>query len=178
MKFDLQQIILGLRSTPETLRVLLSNLPESWTHTNEGPDTWSPYDVVGHLIHGEKTDWIPRMEIILSDRDDKTFQPFDRFAQFQDSQGKKLSQLLEEFAQLRKKNLDILTQKNLTDSDLQKKGMHPALGEVTLGQLLSTWVVHDLNHLAQISRVMAHQYKKEVGPWEAYLGILHTGKKN
>jgi uncharacterized damage-inducible protein DinB len=174
----LHELIPILNKTPETIQVLLHDLPESWTHTNEGLDTWSPYDVVGHLIHGEKTDWIPRMEIILSDRDDKTFQPFDRFAQFQDSQGKTLSQLLEEFAQLRKKNLDILTQKNLTDSDLQKKGMHPALGEVTLGQLLSTWVVHDLNHLAQISRVMAHQYKKEVGPWEAYLGILHTGKKN
>jgi uncharacterized damage-inducible protein DinB len=139
---------------------------------NEGGETWNPYDIIGHFIHCEKTDWLSRMEIILSEKPDKTFEPFDRFAHFEISKGKSLDQLLEEFALLRQKSIEFLTSKQLTENELVSKGIHPAFGEVTLSQLLSTWVVHDLNHLAQIARVMAFQYKSEVGPWNAYLGIL------
>jgi uncharacterized damage-inducible protein DinB len=140
--------------------------------SNEGREPWSPYDIIGHLIHGEKTDWIPRMEIILSQNDNRTFAPFDRFAQFQDSRGKTLKQLLSEFNTLRKQNIHQLRSKKLTHRELLLTGTHPALGTVSLSQLLSTWVVHDLNHLAQISRIMAKQYATEVGPWFQYLGIL------
>lgn len=172
MKFNLTQAIEILERTPSTLGTLLHGLSEEWTDNNEGAETWSPYDVIGHLIHGEKTDWMQRLEIILSDQGNKTFEPFDRFAQFQESIGKTLGQLLAEFKDIRTENLQYLKSKNLIEIDFQKKGMHPALGEATLENLLSTWVVHDLNHLAQISRIMAKQYKEEVGPWVEYLPIL------
>ncbi|HEX5168048.1 MAG TPA: DinB family protein, partial [Cyclobacteriaceae bacterium] len=150
------------------------NISSDWTAPNEGGQSWSAYDIVGHLIHGEKTDWIPRTEIILSDKQEKAFEPFDRFAQFEASKGKSLNQLLDEFRMLRKKNVEYLRSKNITKMDLEKKGIHPAFGEVTLSQLLSTWVVHDLNHISQVSRVMAKQYKEEVGPWIEYLRILQS----
>ena len=173
MKFSLERALEILEATPAVLSELLSGLSENWTHQNEGPETWSPYDIVGHFIHGEKTDWIPRMEIILSDQKDKTFEPFDRFAQFSDSKGKDLEQLLEEFRVLRQKNIAHLRSKSLTEADLAQKGTHPELGPVSLSELLSSWVVHDLNHLGQISRVMAHQLREEVGPWRVYMGILN-----
>lgn len=173
MKFTVEKSFEILERTPGVLRSMLHGLSPEWAHQNEGGDTWSPYDIVGHLIHGEKTDWIPRMEIILSGKPERTFQPFDRFAQFEESKGKSLEQLLDEFENLRFQNLQLLTSKELRSTDLAEKGTHPALGEATLAQLLATWTVHDLNHIAQISRVMARQYKTEVGPWVEYLHILH-----
>jgi len=172
MKFDINQGILILERTPTVLNSFLHDMHSVWITPNEGADTWSPYDIVGHLIHGEKTDWMARAEIILSDKPNKTFETFDRFAQFENSKGKSLNKLLEEFEKLRIENLKKLKSWNLSDNDLNKEGIHPQLGRSTLGQLLSTWVVHDLGHLAQISRVMAKQYKTEVGPWIEYLGIL------
>ena len=172
MEFRLHHAIQILERTPNVLNVLLRDLDANWTSSNEGLETWSPYDIIGHFIHGELTDWIPRAEIILSDKADKSFTPFDRFAQFQNSKGKTLDQLLDEFAYLRKRNLEKLNAFNLADGDLDKTGIHPDFGAVTLRQLLSTWVVHDLNHLGQIERVMAKQYYEEVGPWVPYLKIL------
>ena len=172
MNFDLAKSIEILERTPDVLIVMLQNIADDWTSNNEGLKTWNVYDIIGHLIEGEKTDWIPRMEIVLSDKQDKTFEPFDRFAQFEISKGKSLKELLEEFKGLRKKNLEHLRSKKLTTKDYEKKGIHPTFGEVTLSQLLSTWTVHDLNHIAQISRVMAKQYKVEVGPWIKFLKIL------
>ena len=172
MKFELNQAVDSLKRTPTVLRVLLKDLPEEWTHTNEGPETWSPFDVLGHLIHGEKTDWVLRANIILSDKEDKNFESFDRFAQFKDSLGKTLEDLLDEFEQLRKENLKAILTMNLKADDFIKEGIHPEFGPVNLKQLLSTWVVHDLGHIAQISRVMAKQYFHEVGPWTKYLNIL------
>jgi hypothetical protein len=172
MTFTLEKSIEILERTPDVLNVMLQNLSTEWTANNEGGETWSAYDIVGHLIHGEKTDWMPRAGIILSSKADKTFEKFDRFSQFEDSKGKSLAELLVEFKILRKKNIELLRSKNLKQSDFRQKGIHPAFGEVTLSQLLSTWVVHDLNHIAQISRVIAKQYKTEVGPWVEYLGVL------
>ncbi|MEZ5017674.1 MAG: DinB family protein [Flavipsychrobacter sp.] len=172
MQYNLNEAVTILSRTPEVLNSLLKNLPKDWVKNNEGADTWSPYDVVGHMVHGERKDWTERMNIILSDAEDKTFQPFDRFAQLTESKGKSMEILLEDFAILRARNLLLLQEANITDVDLDKKGIHPALGEVTLRQLLSTWVVHDLNHTAQITRVMAKQYKENVGPWQEYLRIL------
>lgn len=172
MQFNLTQSIEILERTPNVLQTLLQDLSENWTNHTEGPDTWSPYDVIGHLIHGEKTDWIPRMEIILSGDQAKEFTRFDRFAQFENSKGKSLQELLDEFKMLRKENLQKLKSKNISETDLDKTGIHPAFGEVSLKQLLATWVVHDLNHIVQISRVMAKQYKVAVGPWIEYLGVL------
>ncbi|HTJ52003.1 MAG TPA: DinB family protein [Cyclobacteriaceae bacterium] len=172
MQFDLNKSLEILERTPFVLEAMLNGLSEEWIRNNEGHETWSPYDVVGHLIYGEKTDWIPRMEIILSQKGDRAFVPFDRFAQFTESANKTLTQLLEEFKTLRKQNIERLRSKDLTQNDFVLTGIHPAFGEVTLAQLLSTWVVHDLNHISQISRVMAKQYKAEVGPWYEYLGIL------
>lgn len=172
MNFSLSKSIEILERTPDVLITLLQNVSTDWTSVNEGGETWSVYDIIGHLIHGEKTDWVPRMDIILSDKQDKTFEPFDRFAQFEESKGKSLAQLLDEFKNLRQKNIAHLRSKQLTDKDFEKKGIHPAFGEVTLMQLLATWTVHDLNHIAQITRVMARQYKTDVGPWVEYLKIL------
>lgn len=174
MNFSLEKSIEILERTPDVVTSMLQNLSPEWTTKNEGGETWSAYDVVGHLIHGELTDWIPRTDVILSGKGEKKFQPFDRFAQFEESRGKSLKDLLEEFKQLRRKNLEHLRSKNITIEDLEKKGIHPAFGEVTLTQLLSTWVVHDLNHIAQISRIMAKQYKETVGPWIEYLRILQS----
>jgi hypothetical protein len=173
MKFDLNQAISLLERTPSVLRNWLHDLPEGWTQQNEGPDTWSPFDIMGHYIHGEKTDWIPRAKIILSDSEEKTFEPFDRFAQENESKDKNINDLLKEFEVLRKNNLITLRNLNLQESDYEKTGTHPELGTVTLSQLLSTWVVHDQSHLAQIARVMAKQYIEEVGPWGAYIPLLH-----
>jgi hypothetical protein len=161
-----------LERTPSVLEYLLRGISEEWSLNDEGDETFSPYDVVGHLIHGERTDWMVRMEIILSDSENKTFEPFDRFAQFEESDGIPLNDLLTQFKVARDRNLRILLSKNLSDQDLNKTGIHPELGIVTLRQLISTWVVHDLAHLAQISRVMAKQYAEEVGPWKEYLSIL------
>ena len=172
MEFNLKLAIEILERTPKTVRCLLENLSPEWILENEGPDTWSPFDVVGHLIHGEKTDWISRARIILEQGGNKTFERFDRFAQFRESQGKTLSQLLDEFERLRSKNLETLLAFQLTENQLAMKGVHPSFGPVTLRQLLSTWVAHDLGHIAQITRVMAKQYKEEVGPWVEYLPVL------
>ena len=172
MQFSLSKSIEILERTPHTLAELLSGLSHEWIFTNEGGETWSPFDVMGHLIHGDKTDWMSRADIILSDAADKTFQPFDRFAQFEASKGKAMEQLLQEFAELRQLNIEKLKAYHITDDDLKKTGVHPAFGEVTLAQLLSTWTVHDLDHIAQVVRVMAKQYTTEVGPWTAYLKIL------
>lgn len=172
MVFNLEKSVQVLERTPAALEAMLHAVDDDWVYKNEGEQTWSPYDIVGHLIHGEKTDWIPRLEIIMAQQAGSMFEPFDRFAQFENSKGKNMQQLLDEFKQLRKQNLEILRAKNLNEKHFQLIGMHPALGEATLAQLIATWVVHDLNHLAQIARVMAKQYKHEVGPWHAYLGIL------
>jgi len=173
MKYQLDQAIEILERTPVVLENLLANLSADWITATEGGETWSPYDVVGHLIHGERTDWPERIQKIIDPQQDNHFRPFDRFAQFQESQGKSLQQLLDEFAQLREKNLTMLRELHLNENDLDKTGIHPAFGEVTLRQLLSTWTTHDLNHLAQIARVLAKQYSEEVGPWKQYLRILN-----
>ncbi len=172
MEQNLQQTIALLTRTPAVLNVLLRDLPETWTHRNEGEDTWSAFDVVGHLIHGERTDWMPRARTVLQFGESQAFEPFDRSAQIQESRGKSLGQLLDEFARLRAKNLTELRGLNLRQQDLDQRGRHPALGAVTLSELLATWATHDLTHLHQISRVMAHQYRDAVGPWSAYLGVL------
>lgn len=171
-KFDLSRGVAVLARTPGTLRALLDGLPPEWTEATEGPDTWSPYTVVGHLIHGERTDWIPRAQIILAQGPDRRFTPYDRFAQFRESQGKSLAQLLDELEQLRAENLRTLAGWNLTDVELALIGEHPAFGPVTLRQLLATWVAHDLGHIAQVTRVMARQYREAIGPWRAYLSIM------
>ena len=172
MNFDLPTGVAVLERTPATLRTLLAGLPDDWTSATEGAETWSPYDVVGHLIHGERTDWIARAEIILAQGANLRFAPFDRFAQFRESQGRTLVQLLDEFARLRTSNLSIVSGWKLTDVQLALEGEHPELGPVTLRNLLATWVAHDLNHLGQIARVMAKQYRDEVGPWRQYLPIM------
>ena len=172
MKYSVRKSIEILERTPSVLKSLLSNLDDDWIMNNEGPETFSPHDVVGHLIHGEKTDWVIRAKIILEHGTAIPFTPWDRFAQFVESKGKTLAQLLDEFESVRKENMYWFKTLNLTEADLDKKGMHPKLGEVTLRNLLSTWVVHDLTHIAQITRVMAKQYKEEMGPWPEFFRIL------
>jgi len=172
MAHDLKQTIALLSRTPSSLNALLRGLPGSWTQTNEGPGTWTVFDVIGHLIHGELTDWMPRARMILEHGESRAFEPFDRLAQERESKGKTLPELLDGFARLRTKNLEDLGAMDLQPSDFARKGKHPALGSVTLGQLLATWAVHDLTHVHQISRIMAHQYREEVGPWSPYLGVL------
>ncbi len=176
MKFNLKRSIEVLERTPFTVEALLKSISKEWSSGNEGTETWSPYDVLGHLIHGETTDWIARLEIILHDKGDKKFKPFDRFAQFEESKGKSLKKLISVFKALRKKNIKILKSKKLKAGDMQKTGIHPKFGTVTLEQLLATWTVHDLSHIAQITRVMAKQYREEVGPWQEYLPILAPKK--
>lgn len=173
MKYNLEEAIVILEKTPEILLIQLKDLPEHWLTSNEGPETWSAFDVVGHMLHGEKTDWISRLEIILSDSENRTFKPFDRFAQMEGSKGKTIRQLLDEFIIVRKKNMDFLRSKNIKESDLERKGIHPKFGTVTLRNLLATWVAHDLNHMSQINRVMANQYNIEVGPWKEFLRIIN-----
>ena len=172
MKFDLGKAIEILSATPPTLCSLLGEVSDDWTAGSGEGDAWGPFDVVGHLIHGEETDWIPRAQMILSLGETRTFVPFDRFAQFQRSKGKTLTDLLDEFADARKKNIATLRSWSLTERKLELKGLHPELGEVTLQQLLTTWVVHDLNHIRQIATSMARKYSDEVGPWNEYLSIL------
>jgi DinB family protein len=172
MEFQLEEAISILSRTPATLNSLLRDLPGEWTTSNEGPDTWSPYDVLGHLIHGEETDWIPRAQIILEHGEARAFEPFDRFAQFEKSKGKSTIELLDEFESLRKVNLAVLEQMNITPDQLAQRGTHPGLGRVTLNELLATWVVHDLSHIAQAARVMCKQYSDAVGPWKQYLPLL------
>ena len=172
MEFQLDHAKDVLRRTPATLISLLQDAPDEWIISNEGPETWSPFDVVGHLIHGEKTDWIPRAKIILAHGEDRAFEPFDRFAMFEASKGKSLGELLATFERLRGESLRQLNELNLTPELLAKRGKHPELGVVTLGELLATWVVHDLSHIGQIVRVMSKQYGERVGPWRAYLPIL------
>ena len=172
MEFRLDEATEILRRTPRTLNALLRDLPDEWARADEGPDTWSAYDIVGHLIHGEETDWMPRARIILSDGEARAFEPFDRFAMFEKSAGKSLSGLLDEFERLRAQSLGELEEMRLAPEALTKRGRHPELGAVTLGELLATWVAHDLGHLAQIARVMARRYEAAVGPWRAYLSIL------
>ena len=169
---DLQDTVALLARTPTALDAFVRDLPESWTRSNEGAETWSVFDILGHLIHGERTDWMPRARMILQFGESKAFEPFDRLAQERESQGKSLARLLDEFALLRGESLDQLRDLNLRPEDLARRGRHPALGVVTLSQLLAAWVVHDLTHLHQISRVMAHQYRNAVGPWSKYLGVL------
>lgn len=172
MEFDLASGTTILQRTPATLRALLGGLGPEWTAATEGPGTWSPYDVLGHLIHGERADWIPRAQIILAQGSDRRFEPYDRLAQFRESQGKSLAQLLDEFAALRAGNLATLSGWSLTDDRLALTGEHPEFGTVTLRQLLATWVAHDLGHLVQVARVMARQYRDAVGPWSAYLSVM------
>ncbi len=172
MEFRLNEAIPVLRRTPVVLRGLLAELPAPWIEAVEGPGTWSPFDVVGHLIHGERTDWVPRVEHILRYGDTVPFSPFDREAMFAASRGLSVAELLDTFERLRAANLDRLTGLKLSNADLARRGRHPELGEVTMGQHLATWVAHDLSHIGQIVRVMARQYSESVGPWRTYLSIL------
>ena len=172
MKFEIKKTIEILSQTPDTVKSLLGNLSDDWTQNDSETETWSAFDIVGHLIHGEETDWIPRAEIILAQGENLTFEPFDRFAQFEKSKGKTLNELLETFAALRSKNLETLRGMNLTEEKLKLKGIHPELGEVTLEQLLATWAVHDLGHIKQIVTVLANKYTENVGAWKEYLSIL------
>ena len=173
MAHNLEHTIAVLSRTPSTMNAMLRDLPEEWIHRNEGDGTFSAFDVIGHLIHGDRTDWIPRARIILEHGDTKPFEKFDRLAQVRESKGKSLPQLLDEFARIRGKKLDELRALNLKPQDFERRGQHPALGIVTLSQLLATWAAHDLTHLHQVSRVMAHQYREAVGPWTRYLGVMH-----
>ncbi len=172
MDFDLPTGVAVLERTPQTLRAMLAGLAPQWTDATEGPDTWSPYVIVGHLIHGERTDWIPRARIILAQGAGRRFTPYDRFAQFKESKGKSLANLLDEFATLRATNLLTLAEWGLTERQLALEGEHPAFGTVTLRQLLATWVAHDLGHIALTARVMARQYREAIGPWRAYLPVM------
>ena len=173
MKYNIQQALEILERTPDVLNVLLNGLSDGWIMNNEGPETFSPYDVIGHLIYGEKTDWTARIKRILEYGNTKPFDTFDRFAMYEESKGKTMQQLLVEFESLRKMNIEWFRSLQLTETDLNRKGMHQILGEVTLANLLSTWVVHDLTHIAQITRVMAKQYKEEIGPWTEFFRIIN-----
>jgi DinB superfamily len=173
-EFSLTDTIALLSRTPAAVNELLCGLPAIWARSNEGNDTWSAFDIVGHLICAERTDWMPRVRLILETGETRPFEPFDRFAQIKENEGKSLEQILIEFGRVRTENLASLRLLNLQKEDLSRQGKHPALGTVTLAQLLATWAVHDLTHLHQISRVMAHQYREAVGPWSAYLGVLQS----
>lgn len=172
MDIQLDEAVEVLRRTPATLRALLCDLQDCWLMSHEGPDTFSPYDVLGHLLHGEETDWIPRARIILEHGESTPFEPFDRFAFKEKYKGTQVSELLDMFDTMRFKNLAALDQMLLGTEQLQLRGTHPELGRVTLGQLLATWVVHDLSHISQIVRVMARQYDSAIGPWRAYISII------
>ena len=172
MDVSVTDVFAVLSRTPGAMRALLEGLPETWLRAREGENTFSPRDVIGHLIEGEKTDWVPRIRIILTHGANKAFEPFDRFAFRETSRDKSTKDLLEEFASLRSANLSYVESLSLTKERLSLRGLHPELGPVTLGQLLATWAVHDLNHIGQAVRVMSRQYDAAVGPWKAYLGIL------
>ncbi|MGK2864770.1 MAG: DinB family protein, partial [Chitinophagaceae bacterium] len=169
---EVTHVISIISRTPAVIRELVSGLDDEWLHINEGPDTWTPYEVIAHLIYGEQTDWIPRMRIILDETSDKKFTPFDRAGHFPIAAGRSIDSLLHQFEQLRLENILILVAADLTEDDLKKTGIHPAFGTVTLKQLLASWMVHDMTHISQISRVIAKQYEEEVGPWKAYMGVL------
>lgn len=171
-EFSLAEAIAVLTRTPATLNALLRGLPDIWVRCNEGNDSWSAFDIMGHLIVGERTDWMPRVRILLENGEARPFDPFDRFAQLKENQDKSLEQLLDDFARARIESLAALQALNLQPEDLTRRGRHPRLGVVTLSQLLAAWAVHDLTHVHQLSRVMAHQYRDAVGPWIAYLGVL------
>lgn len=171
-EFNLAESIALLTRTPAVLNALLRGLPDTWIRCNEGIDTWNAFDIVGHLVFAERTDWMPRVRILLENGEARPFDPFDRFAQVKEGHGKSLEQLLESFSTLRSESLIALQSLNLEQEDLVRRGRHPALGSVTLSQLLAAWTVHDLTHLHQLSRTMAYQYREAVGPWSAYLGVL------
>jgi hypothetical protein len=177
MALDLPEVTAVLRRTPGTLRALLGDLSDGWLEASEGAGTFTPRDVVGHLIHGEKTDWVPRIRLILESGADRPFEKFDRFAHREAGRGVPTSALLAEFASLRAANVSYLEGLSLGPAQLALPGWHPELGPVTLGQLLATWVVHDLNHIGQVVRVMSSRYAGEVGPWTPYLGILGWKRK-
>jgi hypothetical protein len=170
---NLEETIALLSRTPAALDALLRDLPDTWTLRNEGPDTWNASDVLGHLIHGERTDWMPRANMVLQFGEARTFEPFDRWGHVRESRGKSVNQLLDEFARLRSENLRALRALHLEAEQLALRGRHPSLGVVTLSQLLAAWAAHDLTHLHQVARVMAHQYREGVGPWAHYLGVLN-----
>ena len=172
MEFKLDDAINLLNRTPNVLRAMLEGLPSEWTDANESEKTWSPYDVIGHLIHGERTDWIPRARIIMEDGERRTFEPFDQYAHFEESKGKSVEELLATFASLRRENLERLKEMSLKPEDLSRTGRHPELGKVTLGELLATWVAHDQSHVVQIARTLARHYREAVGPWQAYLSLM------
>lgn len=172
MEQALPQTLALLSRTPAVLDALLRDLPEAWTFGTEGANTWSPFQIVAHLIHAERTDWIPRAKMILQFGEARTFEPFDRSGHEREIQGKTVAQLLDEFARVRSRNLAELRALNLGAEDLSRRGRHPVFGSVTLSQLLATWAAHDLTHLHQISRVLAHQYREAVGPWSVFLGVL------
>lgn len=172
-EFKLEEAIALLSRTPAALNALLRGLPARWVKHNEGGDSWNARDILGHLIEGERSDWIARARIILEHGEARVFDPFDRLAQKKEKRERPLDELLEEFARRRGENIKLLEEMRLTDEDLERRGRHPALGVVTLRQLLATWATHDMTHLHQLSRVMAHQYRETVGPWTAYLGVLH-----
>jgi hypothetical protein len=172
MQFVLGKAIEILERTPATVRAMVEGVSEDWTASSGKEDDWGVFDVVGHLIHADETDWIPRAEVILAQREDRNFPPFDRVGQFEKSQGKTLGELLDEFHEIRKKCLDVVTGRGLTGEKMALRGVHPEFGEVTLEQLLATWVVHDLTHVRQIATIMAKKYDEAVGPWKAYLSIL------
>jgi len=170
--FDLREAIGLLARTPATFDAMLRGLPEAWMRAHEGGETWSPFDIVGHMVHAEKTDWMPRARMILEHGDSRPFEPFDRFAQFRETDQRTLESLLDEFAALRRDNIAALEGFALTRADLEKPGRHPALGTVTLSNLLATWVAHDFDHVMQVSRVLARQYTDAVGPWSQYLRVI------
>ena len=172
LDYHLPQTISLLSCTPAMLNTLLRDLPEIWTMRSEGDNTWSAFDIVGHLIYGERTDWMPRVKMVLQFGEARAFEPFDRWGQTRECHGQSLAQLLDEFTRVRTENVHELRALNLRPADFERRGRHPELGVVTLSQLLATWAVHDLTHVHQISRVMAHQYRVAVGPWSAYLGVL------
>lgn len=172
IEFQTTDLVDLLSRTPAVLRALLAGLPEPWGTNNYGERTFSPFDVVGHLVHGEKADWVPRARIILDHGESRTFEPFDRYAMYEESRGKSLHDLLDEFERLRRANLEALRELHVTEKKLALRGRHPALGLVTLEQLLATWAAHDLNHIAQIAKALAFQYIEAVGPWRDYLSIL------
>ncbi len=173
MQQNLEVTLALLTRTPAALNALLRDLPEDWTHRNEGENTWTVFDVMVHLIHSERTNWMPRINRLFQLGETRPFDQFDRRGYMQESQGKPLPELLDEFAHLRGESLRELSALNLREGDMERRGQHPALGAVTLAQLLATWAAHDLTHLHQISRVMAHQYRGAVGPWIKYIGVMH-----
>lgn len=172
MEFQIDQAIEVLSRTPAVLQSMLRGLSDPWVQNNYGEKTFSPFDVVGHLIHGERADWIPRARIILEHGEAQPFEPFDRYAMYEASEGKSIGELLRTFAELRSRNIETLRELRITPAQLALRGTHPELGSVTLENLLATWVAHDLNHIHQIAKSMAYQYHQRVGPWREYLTVL------